>query len=54
MKNKELTRRQTRYLDILFEFNFQVIFRSNKRNIKVDTLIKRLDARSLDSSNEHA
>ena len=54
MKNKKLTRRQARYLDILFEFNFQVIFRSRKRNIKINTLIKRLDARPLDSFDERA
>ena len=38
MKNKELTHQQIRYLDILSEFNFQVIFRSGKTNDKVNTL----------------
>ena len=54
IKNKKLTRRQIRYLNILFEFNFQVIFRSNKRNIKIDALIKRLDAYFLNSFDERA
>ncbi len=40
MKNKQLTRRQVNYLDILFEFNFQIIFRSGKMNTKVDALIR--------------
>jgi len=40
MKNKQLTRRQVNYLDILFEFNFQIIFRSDKMNTKVDALIR--------------
>jgi len=40
MKNKQLTRRQVNYLDILFKFNFQIIFQSGKMNTKVDTLIR--------------
>jgi len=40
MKNKQLTRRQVNYLDILFKFNFQIIFWSDKMNIKVDALIR--------------
>jgi hypothetical protein len=40
MKNKQLTRHQVNYLDILSEFNFQIIFRSGKTNIKVDALIR--------------
>ncbi len=40
MKNKQLTWRQVNYLDILFEFNFQIIFWSDKINTKVDALIR--------------
>ena len=40
MKNKQLTRRQVNYLNILFEFNFQIIFRSGKMNTKVNALIR--------------
>ena len=40
MKNKKLTHQQTRYLDILSEFNFQMIFWSSKINSKVNTLIR--------------
>jgi len=40
MKNKQLTQRQVNYLNILFKFNFQIIFQSDKINIKVDALIK--------------
>ena len=40
MKNKQLTRCLVNYLDILFEFNFQIIFQSGKMNIKVDALIR--------------
>ena len=40
MKNKQLTRRQVNYLNILFKFNFQIIFWSDKMNIKVNALIR--------------
>ncbi len=40
MKNKQLTQRQVNYLNILFKFNFQIIFRSDKMNTKVDALIR--------------
>jgi len=38
MKNKQLSQRQVNYLNILLKFNFQIIFRSGKMNIKVDAL----------------
>ncbi len=40
MKNKQLTWRQVNYLNILFKFNFQIIFQSDKINIKVNALIR--------------
>ncbi len=40
MKNKQLTWRQVNYLDILFKFNFQIIFWSDKINTKVNALIR--------------
>ncbi len=42
MKNKQLSRRQVNYLNILSKFNFQIIFRSGKTNTKVDALIRML------------
>ena len=48
MKNKQLTRRQARYLNILSDFNFKIIFRADKANIKADTLIRMLDSHSED------
>ena len=43
MKNKQLIRRQIKYLNILFDFNFKIIFRTNKINIKADVLIRMFD-----------
>ncbi len=40
MKNKQLSRRQVNYLNILSKFNFQIIFKSGKMNIKVNALIR--------------
>jgi len=40
MKNKQLTWHQVNYLDILFKFNFQIIFWSDKTNTKVNALIE--------------
>ncbi len=42
MKNKQLSRWQVNYLNILSKFNFQIIFRSGKTNTKVDALIRML------------
>ncbi len=44
MKNKQLTRCQVNYLNILFKFNFQIIFQLDKINTKVDALIRMLIA----------
>ncbi len=40
MKNKQFTWHQVNYLDILFKFNFQIIFQSDKINTKVNALIR--------------
>ncbi len=40
MKNKQLTWYQVNYLNILFKFNFQIIFQSDKINTKVNALIR--------------
>ena len=40
MKYNQLTRRQDKYIDIIFKFNFKIIFRSDKMNTKVDALIR--------------
>ncbi len=40
MKNKQLSRCQVNYLNILLKFNFQIIFRSGKMNTKVNVLIR--------------
>jgi len=50
MKNKQLSRQQVNYLNILSKFNFQIIFKSGKMNIKVDALIRMLLANVSESA----
>ncbi len=50
MKNKQLSRWQVNYLNILSKFNFQIIFRSGKMNTKVDALIRMFLANVFESA----
>jgi len=50
MKNKQLSRWQVNYLNILLKFNFQIIFRSDKINTKVDALIRMFLANVFESA----
>ena len=54
MENKQLTRRQARYLDILSEFNFQVIFRAGKSNTKADALTRMPHSTPKDEKDERS
>ncbi len=56
MKNKQLTWQQVNYLNILSKFNFQIIFWSDKINIKVNALTKMLmidSSESIKDMNNH-
>ncbi len=50
MKNKQLSRQQVNYLNILSKFNFQIIFRSGKMNTKIDALIRMFLANIFESA----
>ena len=39
MKDKELSRRQMRWVQKLVDFNFKIMYRSGKQNIKVDAFV---------------
>ncbi len=54
MENKELTRRQARYLDILSEYNFKVIFRPRRSNSKADALTRMPESTPKDEEDERA
>ena len=38
--NKNFTRRQTRWIEILFEYNFKIIYQSNFRNVKTNVFTR--------------
>jgi len=52
MKNKQLTQWQANYLNILLKFNFQIIFWSDKINIKVNALTRMLMIDSSESAKD--
>ncbi len=52
MKNKQLTWWQVNYLNILLKFNFQIIFQSDKINIKVNALTRMSMINSSESTKE--
>jgi len=52
MKDKELSRRQMRWVQKLANFNFKIMYRSGKQNIKIDALTRRADFVSRDSEDE--
>ncbi len=43
MKNKELSRHQMRWVQKLADFNFKIIYWSDKQNIKINALTRRAD-----------
>ncbi len=43
MKDKELSRRQMRWVQKLADFNFKIMYQSDKQNIKIDALTRQAD-----------
>ncbi len=43
IKDKELSRRQMRWVQKLAEFNFKIMYWSDKQNIKIDALTRQAD-----------
>jgi len=52
MKDKELSRRQMRWIQKLVDFNFKIMYCSDKQNIKVDALTRQVDSVSRSFENE--
>jgi hypothetical protein len=49
---KKLNRRQARWIEFLIEFDFKIIYQSEKNNDKADSLTRRFEDRSIDESND--
>ncbi len=52
MKDKELSRRQMRWVQKLTDFNFKIMYWSDKQNIKIDALTRQADVVLRDSEDE--
>jgi hypothetical protein len=52
MTIKKLNRRQAKWIEFLVEFDFKIAYQSEKKNDKADSLIRRLENRSIDESND--
>ncbi len=52
MKDKELSKRQMRWVQKLAEFNFRIMYQSGKQNIKIDALTRWADVMLRDSEDE--
>ncbi len=53
MKDKELSRHQMHWVQKLADFNFRIMYWSDKQNIKIDALTHWADVVSWDSEDEH-
>ncbi len=49
---KKLIRRQTKWAEKLFEYNFKIIYQSEKQNLKADALIRMSDVKSVESNDD--
>ncbi len=49
---KELTWQQTKWAEKLSEYNFKIIYQSEKQNLKVDVLIRMSDVKSIETNND--
>ncbi len=53
MKDKELSRRQMHWVQKLADFNFRIMYQSDKQNIKINALTRQADVVLRDSEDEH-
>ncbi len=49
---KKLIRRQTKWVEKLFEYNFKIIYQSEKQNLKADALIRMSDVKSVEANDD--
>ncbi len=50
---KELIRWQVKWAEKLFEYNFKIIYQLRKQNLKVNTLIRMSDVKSIEANENH-
>ncbi len=52
MMIKELIRQQAKWAEKLSEYNFKIIYQSEKQNLKVDALIRMSDVKSIEANDD--
>ena len=52
IEKRDLNRRQVKYLDMLFEYNIKIIYRSKPQNLKVDALTRMVKCKFIDPTDE--
>ncbi len=49
---KKLIRRQVKWAEKLFEYNFKIIYQSEKQNLKADALIRMTNVKSIEANDD--
>ncbi len=49
---KKLIKRQTKWAEKLFEYNFKIIYQSEKQNLKADVLTRMSDVKSIKANDD--
>ena len=52
VKGRDLNRRQIKYLNILFEYNIKIVYRSGSQNLKTNALIRMIEFKLINPSNK--
>ena len=51
-ERRDLSRRQIRYLNMLFEYNIKIVYRSRSQNLKANALIRIIEFKFIDPQDE--
>ena len=51
-EGRDLSRRQTRYLNMLFEYNIKIVYRSRSQNLKTNVFIRIIEFKFTNSQNK--
>ena len=51
-EGRDLSRRQIKYLNMLFEYNIKIIYRSRSQNLKADALTRMIKCKPINSQDE--
>ena len=52
VEERDLSRRQIKYLNMLFEYNIKIIYRSRSQNLKINVFIRMIKCKLINSQNK--